>query len=181
LETRFDRYCFGRRLFRCLDIRWGAFGSARCRSIGCCSHGLGCRDARVLDDSVALWLGSTLRVMHGLNVSYGEELAVLPRLLGRCGSDAGQRRWSCLVECETPLWLSWCLRARAGRRALGVGHDDRLKDVPCLSLVFSVDRDSYLELFVHFLEVFLQCYGRSEYARGNRSEKSVVLTSGAPR
>jgi hypothetical protein len=109
--------------------------------------------------------------MHGLNVSYGEELAVLPRLLGRCGSDAGQRRWSCLVECETPLWLSWCLRARAGRRALGVGHDDRLKDVPCLSLVFSVDRDSYLELFVHFLEVFLQCYGRSEYARGNRSEK----------
>jgi hypothetical protein len=39
---------------------------------------------------------------------------------------------------------------------IGVGHDDRLKDVPCLSLVFSVDRDSYLELFVHFLEVFLQ-------------------------
>jgi hypothetical protein len=64
----------------------------------------------------------------------------------------------------------------AGARTLrlggiGVGHDDRLKDVPCLSLVFSVDRDSYLELFVHFLEVFLQCYGRSEYARGNRSEK----------
>jgi hypothetical protein len=54
---------------------------------------------------------------------------------------------------------------------IGVGHDDRLKDVPCLSLVLSVDRDSYLELFVHFLEVFLQCYGRSEYARGNRSEK----------
>lgn len=40
-----------------------------------------------------------------------------------------------------------------------------------VTLVFSVDRDSYLELFVPFLEVFLQCYGRSEYARGNRSEK----------
>ncbi len=106
---------------RSLDSRWRAAWSARCRSIGCCSQDVVCRDARVLVHAVALWFGTTRRAMHDLNISCGEELAWLARLPRRWCSNEGQCRRAWLVGCETPLGLSLGLRARAGRWALGVG------------------------------------------------------------
>jgi hypothetical protein len=81
------------------------------------------------------------------------------------------------VIVELDRWLVWGRGAVAAVVAVGVvgslrlgrigeGHNDRLKNVPCVSLGFSVDRDSYLALLVLFLEVYLKCCGRSEYARG---------------
>jgi hypothetical protein len=120
-------------MVRNLDSREWAAWSARCRSIGRCSQDVVCRVARVLTQELALWSGTTLRAMHGLNICRGEELVVLDvlvvlvvlvvlaRPLRRRRCNEGQCRRAWLVECETPLGLSVGLRTRAGCRAIGVG------------------------------------------------------------